>query len=252
MKLSCIGLAPLVCVALMGSAFAQAHSQEAPHWEYTGAGGPTHWGELGTENTACKIGQAQSPIDIRSAKGAALPSLDFHYAPSAGQVVNNGHTIQVNLDNAGSIKLESGEYKLLQFHFHTPSEEAINGKHYPLVGHFVHKSGNGELAVVAVLFKRGKENTALKNVFAALPQQAAQSHALAENVDVSAVLPAKHAYFGYMGSLTTPPCSEGVHWHVLKQPVQISGQQLAAFRKLYKMNARPVQPLHGRSIGIGS
>jgi carbonic anhydrase len=252
MKKLRIGLAVLVSITMMSSAMAQGHEQKAAHWEYTGHGGPSHWAELDTAFSACKLGQAQSPVNIRSAKGAALPSLNFQYTPSPGEIVNNGHTIQVNLEGAGSLKLESGDYKLLQFHFHTPSEETINGKHYPLVGHFVHKSESGELAVVAVLFKRGKENAALKNVFEALPQAAAEKHALPENIDVSAVLPVKHAYYGYMGSLTTPPCSEGVHWHVLKQPVDISGRQLAAFKKLYKMNARPVQPLHGRTIGIGS
>lgn len=149
--------------------------------------------------------------------------------------------------------LASGDYKLIQFHFHTPSEETINGKHYPLVAQLVHKNAAGELAVVALLFKRGKENTALKQVFEGLPASEGETHPLERNIDLAAALPASHAYYAsYMGSLTTPPCSGNVHWQVLKQPSEISSQQLAAFRKLYSMNARPLQPLNGRVIEAGN
>jgi len=194
---------------------------------------------------------AQSPIDIHGVKAKKLTPLAFHYKPAASEIVNNGHTVQVNLDNAGSVGLPSGDYKLVQFHFHTPSEEAFNGKHYPLVAHLVHKNAAGELAVVAVLFKQGKENAALKKVFAELPATVGEKHPLSAELDLMATLPKHHTYYAYEGSLTTPPCSEGVHWHVMKEPVQISKTQLSAFRKLYAMNARPVQPLHGRKVDIG-
>ena len=244
-------LAVLATGVLMSSAMAQTAAHKDAHWEYKGKSGPTHWSELGEDFSSCKLGKAQSPIDIHGAKPTTLTPLAFHYTSSAGEIVNNGHTVQVNLEGGGSVQLDSGDYKLLQFHFHTPSEESINGKHYPLVAHMVHKNDKGELAVVAVLFKVGKENAALKQVFAGLPAKAGEKHALDAAIDMTAALPGKHDYYAYMGSLTTPPCSEGVHWQVMQQPVEISAQQLRSFRKLYAMNARPIQLLNGRTVNVG-
>ncbi|QBE62057.1 carbonic anhydrase [Pseudoduganella lutea] len=235
-------------LAAMGSV--HAADKGAAHWEYTGKAGTAHWGELEQDFAACKLGKAQSPIDIRGAKTGAPAPIDFHYAASTADIVNNGHTVQVNLAEGGAVHLASGDYKLVQFHFHTPSEEKINGKRYPLVAHLVHRNDAGELAVVAVLFRQGKENAALKPVFAGLPAHAGDHHAVAGELDLGALLPRQHAYYAYMGSLTTPPCSEGVHWQVLKQPVELSKGQLSAFRKLYRMNARPVQPLNGRVVEV--
>lgn len=241
-----------VAIALMGSmAGAHAADKTPAHWEYAGEAGPTHWGELEQDFTSCKLGHAQSPIDIRGAKATKLDPIGFNYTPGAAEIINNGHTVQVNLDSGGSIHLASGDFKLVQFHFHTPSEERINGKSYPLVAHLVHKNAAGELAVVAVLFKQGKENAALKQVLAGLPAAAGDKHPLDGGFDAAAVLPPHHSYYAYLGSLTTPPCSEGVHWQVLKEQVQISKGQLAAFRKLYPANARPVQPLNGRTVELG-
>ncbi len=155
--------------------------------------------------------------------------------------------MQVNLPAGGAASIDGVEYKLLQFHFHTPSEEKFDGKPYPLVAHLVHKSAQGQLAVVAVLFKVGKENAALKPVFDKLPPKEGDTLAL-EAINLADLLPADPSYYAFMGSLTTPPCSEDVRWQVLKTPVTLSAAQLAAFRKLYKMNARPVQPLNGRKV----
>lgn len=243
--------AVLAAALMAGAAYVQAADQ-APHWEYSGKAGTAHWAELDQGFSACKLGKEQSPIDIRGAKAQKLEPIGFHYTGSPAEIVNNGHTVQVNLANGGTIKLASGDYKLVQFHFHTPSEEKINGKSYPLVAHLVHKNDAGALAVVAVLFKQGHENSALKQVFAGLPAKAGEKHALEGDFDVANFLPAQRAYYAYMGSLTTPPCSEGVHWQVLKREVEISKSQLAAFRKLYAMNARPVQPLNGRAIAVSN
>ena len=221
-----------------------------PHWSYKGHAGPAHWNELGEGFSGCKLGLQQSPIDIRGAKKAKLEPIGFHYTPGAATVVNNGHTVQVNLAAGGSITLPDGEYQLLQFHFHTPSEEKINGAGFPLVAHFVHKNAEGKLAVVAVLFKKGAPNAALKNVFAHLPAKAEASEELEGGLDPATVLPAGRAYYAYMGSLTTPPCSEGVRWQVLKQSVNLGPAQLAAFQKLYPMNARPIQGLNGRTLEV--
>lgn len=219
------------------------------HWAYEGHEGTEHWGDLDPAFKACKSGKEQSPINITTAKKSAeLKPIAFAYTASNVEVLNNGHTIQVNLASGGTIKLGKEEFKLLQFHFHTPSEEQIDGKSFPLVAHLVHKSADGELAVVAVLFELGKENVALKAVFNSMPTQGGGSQALSNGFNASSLLPQDQAYYAFKGSLTTPPCSEGVRWQVLKQTQEISVEQFAAFKALYPLNARPVQPLHGRKV----
>jgi len=220
------------------------------HWSYQGHGSAAHWAELDPGFTTCKLGKHQSPIDLQTKKvekSATANPIGFAYASGPGEVVNNGHTVQVNLPAAGAVTLDGTEYKLLQFHFHTPSEEKIDGKAYPLVAHLVHKNAQGQLAVVAVLFKTGKQNATLKPVFDKLPAKQGETAPL-DAINPADLLPADRAYYAFMGSLTTPPCSEEVRWQVLKAPVEISAAQLASFKKLYAMNARPVQPLNGRKV----
>ena len=241
----------LAALALVTTFTARAEGT-APHWSYAEHGGAAHWAELDKSFETCKLGKHQSPINIvtKGVKPAAadVKPVAFAYAAGPGEVVNNGHTIQVNLASSGAITLDGTEYKLLQFHFHTPSEEKVDGKAYPLVAHLVHKSADGKLAVVAVLFKQGKDNATLKPVFAKLPAKEGDKVALDGTIDITALLPADHGYYSFPGSLTTPPCSEEVRWQVLKTPVEVSGAQLASFRKLYAMNARPVQPLNARQV----
>lgn len=241
----------LSLLALAGALYASgaARAGDHAHWEYKGHAGASHWGELDKAFETCKLGTEQSPIDIRAAKKSGeLPAIGFGYTAGDAEVVNNGHTIQVNLPAGGTVKLASGDYKLLQFHFHTPSEEKVNGQAYPLVAHLVHKNDAGELAVVGVLFREGKENAALAKVFAAMPKEEGGKAALDGGFDAAALLPKTQTYWAFKGSLTTPPCSEGVKWQVLQTPVELSKAQLATFRKLYPMNARPVQPLNGRIV----
>ncbi|MBU3548872.1 carbonic anhydrase [Polynucleobacter sp. P1-05-14] len=218
----------------------------APHWTY---GEVKEWGALAPAYAECRLGKTQSPIDIqtKSVQKANLSPIKTAYKTAAAQVINNGHTIQVNLTDAGTARVPSGEYQLLQFHFHTPSEETINGKPFPLVAHLVHKNAEGKLAVIAVLFKEGKENPALTAIFATMPAKEGEAK-LATNFDATTLLPASLGYYAFTGSLTTPPCSEGVAWQVLNTPVEISKAQIEAFRKIYKNNARPVQPLNGRIV----
>lgn len=243
-------LSLLATAGFMAASAAQA--ADKPHWGYQGHGSPAHWAELEPDYKTCKLGRLQSPINIETRKveksGEAKPIGFAYTADSAGEVVDNGHTIQVNLPGAGAITLDGTEYKLLQFHFHTPSEESFDGKRYPLVAHLVHKNAQGQLGVVAVLFKLGKENAALQPVFTHLPAKAGDKRPLETSFDPAALLPTDHAYYAFMGSLTTPPCSEEVRWQVLKTPVELSKAQLAAFTRRYAMNARPVQPLHGRKV----
>lgn len=221
---------------------------KAVHWSYTEHGGADHWSELDSDFATCKLGQEQSPIDIRDAAPASLPPLAFHYGQGKALVVNNGHTIQVNVAPGNSVTLATGKYQLLQFHFHTPSEETVAGKAYPLVAHLVHGDGSGRLAVVAVLFKEGNTHPTLGKVFAAMPAKAEEKKELEDLLNPADLLPAEQGYSAYMGSLTTPPCSEGVLWQVLRQPLELAAEQLAAFRKLYPMNARSAQPLNGRIL----
>lgn len=237
-------------VAAYALATVPAFAAEPAHWGYAGHGGPAHWAELDTGFQTCKLGQHQSPINIETRKvkaAEAAQPIGFAYTAGPAEVVNNGHTVQVNLAAGGSATFGGSAYKLVQFHFHTPSEERIDGKAYPLVAHLVHKNEQGQLAVVAVLFKTGRANAALKPVFAQLPAAEGSSLKL-EAFDPAALLPVERGHYAFTGSLTTPPCSEEVRWQVLKTPVQISAAQLVAFKKLYKMNARPVQPLNGREV----
>jgi carbonic anhydrase len=227
---------------------AKHEAGKSAHWSYTGQTGAAKWGDMQSDFATCKLGKKQSPIDIKGAKKGNLPAIGFNYGQTNAEVVNNGHTIQVNLSGGGDVKVASGDYKLLQFHFHTPSEEKVNGKAYPLVAHLVHKSDAGKLAVVAVLFKQGQKNAALEKVFAAMPAKENGKADLAGGMNVTKLLPTKRSYWAFEGSLTTPPCSEEVQWHVLKEAVEMSKEQIAAFKKLYPMNARPVQALNGRVL----
>ena len=241
--------------AALALSFSLAHAEDKaahPQWSYKGKTDAAHWAGLEVANVACKQSKEQSPINIKvkTVKHVALTELGFNYQAGSAEVVNTGHTVQVNLPAGSSLTSGEAEANLLQFHFHTPSEERINGVSYPMVAHFVHKSADGSLSVVAVLFKEGKENLTLAPVFAALPAEG-KPLALA-SFDPAALLPAGRAYYKFTGSLTTPPCSDGVRWQVMQQPVELSKKQIAAFRKIYPMNARPVQPLNGRVVSVSN
>ena len=240
----------LALVALSGTdrGIAAQHGS-APHWTYEGAHGPTHWGSLDAAYETCQVGKVQSPIDIRGAKAADLPAIDFSYQPSPLRLVDNGHTIQVTYAPGSFITVGDQKYELQQFHFHHPAEETVNGRSYPLVAHLVHKNAEGKLAVVAVLLTEGKANDVVESVWKHLPaEEGKEVGPEGVSVDASGLLPATRGYFTFAGSLTTPPCTEGVTWFVLKDPVQLSSSELALFAKKYPHNARPVQPLNARAV----
>lgn len=228
-----------------------AHAVEHAHWGYEGAGAPENWHRLDPKNKACATGERQSPIDIRDGIRVDLEAIKFDYRPSLFRIVDNGHSIQVSV-SGGSLTLTGKTYELLQFHFHKPSEEKVAGKRYDMVAHLVHKSDEGQLAVVAVLMERGQENPVIQTLWNNLPleKNLTVSPPVA-NVDLSSFLPTNRNYFTYMGSLTTPPCSENVLWLVLKQPVQVSPEQIEIFGRLYRNNVRPIQPSSGRLIKEG-
>ena len=218
------------------------------HWSYEGSAGPEGWGQLKPEFAKCSTGSRQSPIDIRDGIKVSLDAVQFDYKPSAFRVVDNGHTVQVNVAAGNSIEVMGRRYDLLQFHFHRPSEERIDGKQFDMVAHLVHKDLEGRLAVVAVLLERGSALPIVQSVWNNLPLEKGDEVAARLPLDLSALLPGERSYFTYMGSLTTPPCSEGVLWMVMKNPVQVSAEQIGIFSRLYPMNARPIQSASGRLI----
>ena len=231
-------------------ASANAHGGDV-HWSYEGETGPDAWGKLKPEFNLCAIGKRQSPINIEEGntlQGPAEP-VQFAYAPSNGTVVNNGHTIQVDVQGENSITVRGSNYRLLQFHFHTPSEEQLNFKRFPMVAHLVHKNSEGQLAVVAVLLDQGDANTMVDKVWTYMPLDAGDRVRMpAGLLDVNELLPKDQRYYQFIGSLTTPPCTEGVLWMVLKQPMTLSKSQYKLFTQIYPNNARPVQAVNGRPV----
>lgn len=219
------------------------------HWSYEGEGAPANWGTLKPEWALCNAGERQSPIDIRDGIKVDLEPIRFDYRPSNFRIIDNGHTIQVNLGPGNTISVMGRTYDLVQFHFHRPSEERINGKGFDMVAHLVHKDLDGRLAVVAVLLERGQAHPVVQALWNNLPLEKNTDYAPeGVAIDLNQLLPDNRSYYTYMGSLTTPPCSEGVMWMVMKQPAQVSAEQIAIFSRLYPMNARPVQSLRTRLI----
>ena len=231
------------------------HEIHAPHFSYEGSQGPKKWAGLTTDFSACGVGKSQSPIDISTtgAIGADLTDIAFNYTTSALNVLNNGHTIQVNYDAGSSITVNGASYNLAQLHFHTPSEHKIDGESFPIEMHLVHISEEGGLAVVGVLFKEGAENEALAGIVDAIPPSKSDVKTIeGKSIDANALLPSETLEYRYSGSLTTPPCSEGVKWLVLKNPLELSADQLADFKDVLGTNNRPVQSLNAREILLNS
>ena len=221
------------------------------HWGYSGHGGPEHWGELSDDFKMCMIGRNQSPIDIRTdtAFETDLPSVKYDYHTNTKDVVNNGHTEKVDLEPGSFIVVDGIKFELKQFHFHTPSENHIDGKSFPLEAHFVHADERGNLAVVALMFEYGKENTALEKIWSKIPDKKGKIHFAMSAKDLRRLIPDEKDYYRFNGSLTTPPCSEGVRWLVLKKPVTVSKAQVQKFAHImHHPNNRPVQPLNARIV----
>jgi carbonic anhydrase len=232
----------------------EQHSYVSPWktpWTYEGERGSDHWADLDPLYRACN-GKEQSPIDIRAAQKADLPVLHFEYKSGPlTYVINNGHTIRVNYYAPGSgdfLVVGDERYQLTQFHFHRPSEEQVEGKAFDMVLHLMHQSSDGKIAGVAVLLRAGRANGAVQKVWEHMPELEGQREVSETELDPAEMLPRDHSYFTYMGSQTAPPCTEGVTWFVLKTPLQISAQQIAAFAKLYPHDVRPLQPLNGRVV----
>jgi carbonic anhydrase len=232
------------------------------HWGYEGEHGPTHWANLDPAYAACGKGTAQSPIDITKAGAGTANPWKLNYRSTALKIahhdhvvgiVDNGHTIQVSVDAGSSITTSRNTYQLKQFHFHTPSEHTIDGKSFPMEVHFVHQSADNNFAVVAALFAEGPANENLAKLISNFPKAKGDSLRLPEvKLDLALQLPANTASYTYMGSFTTPPCTENVEWIIFRDPILASREQLNAFAARLSPNNRPVQPLNGRSIGSGT
>ncbi len=268
-----LAAAPLSCLCLTGAlagssesavdghggGHAAAPAAEQPshsgtaHWGYSGSEGPEHWGGLSDEYAVCGTGRAQSPIDLAEAEHSGLAELRFDYRPVPLEILNNGHTVQVNVPSGNFMRIGRRSFELLQFHFHTPSEHQVSGKAFPMEVHFVHKDANGELGVVGVFFEEGYDNAFLGSFIDRLPHsggQKDQDHS--RFLDISGFFPHNRRFTRYFGSLTTPPCSQGVNWYVIDQPVQASSDQISAFNRIMGTNARPAQSINGRMVLKGS
>jgi carbonic anhydrase len=238
---------------------AVAHSQQsttpaaaAPtgaQWSYYGKRGPTNWGKLDPGYAACSKGKLESPIDIRNAKlDRALAPIALHYLSGPVTLFNEGHTIRGIVPAGNYIVFNGTRYDLQQFHFHHPAEHLVNGKLADLEIHLVHKSASGEFVVIAVLVKEGQVNGSLAALWPSLPRTVGASTTLQDPFDPAGLLPADQGYWAYTGSLTAPPCTEGVHWLIMENPTQLAGDQLDAFARLYPDNARPVEATRGRKV----
>lgn len=227
-----------------------AHAGEHRHWSYSGKDGPAHWAELDPEFASCAVGKSQSPVELKDVPGSHLGAIVFDYRIAGTEVWNNGHTIQIGFQPGNAITVGSKVYALQQVHFHAPSEHRINGKTFAMEAHFVHADPDGNKAVVGVMFAEGKANPALEAAWAAMPQQSDGKASLEpRSLAPAELLPATREYFRYSGSLTTPPCSEGVTWLVLKTPLTASKPQIERLaHTLHHANNRPLQPLNARAV----
>ena len=220
------------------------NSHSAPHWGYEGAMNPAKWGDT---FATCGTGKAQSPIDIRGPFEKSTNALTVDYKPIPLKVLNNGHTLQVNVAPGSQMSIGGEKYDLLQFHFHRPSEELIEGKPAAMVAHFVHKSAGGKLAVVGVLLNQGTENEVIRSIWSNAPkQEGPEVDVPGVALNLMKILPAALEYYSFEGSLTTPPCTEGVTFYILKASGNVSREQVNAFP--FTLNARPVQALNGRKV----
>ncbi len=220
------------------------------HWGYSGASGPANWGDVKPEYGTCKLGMSQSPVNIIPTKALRgdLGPIEFDYRDTPLKMINNGHTIQVNYGSDSFMRVSGKTYKLLQLHFHSPSEDSVNGKSYDMQAHFVHQNSEGQLAVVGVFLEKGEYNPFIGTLWNEMPHEVNSEQVSHTQINGSSLLPSNGSYYHFSGSLTTPPCSEDVQWYVLQTPVEASAEQIEEFVSLVGHNARPTQPLNDREV----
>lgn len=228
---------------------AQSLAAGNTHWGYSGHEGPEYWGELDASFATCASGKNQSPINLTGMIEGELQELTIDYKAGGNEILNNGHTIQVNYAPGSTMTVGNRSFELKQFHFHSPSENTIKDHSYPMEAHFVHADKKGNLAVIAVMFEPGKQNTELEKAWGHMPEKGGEKQTLDSPIDANMLLPQDHAYYRFNGSLTTPPCSEGVNWFVIKSFDTASKEQIEKFvHVMHHDNNRPVQPINARVI----
>ncbi|WP_386679950.1 carbonic anhydrase [Loktanella sp. R86503] len=235
----------LLCLILTCVGWSAAYAAD---WSYTGEHGPDHWADLSGDYQTCAAGHFQSPFNIVPDIDADLANLDIRYNPMPVAVTNNGHTLVVNGGIDDVLRIGSTDFKLLQFHFHTPSEYMISGKSFPMELHFVHQAADGRFAVLGVMIAEGPANPALTQLWNVAPYDQGETGTADALFDPRDLLPSNQSYMRFMGSLTTPPCTEGINWHMLMSPITASADQIAAFQSVFPNNARPIQPRNGRLV----
>ncbi|MEJ2533388.1 MAG: carbonic anhydrase family protein [Halioglobus sp.] len=234
----------------------QLAAEEEIHWTYSGETGPANWGALSEEFAACRVGKNQSPIDIRTDQllEVRLPPINLDYQGETTSIINNGHTLQVNVSGSNTLTAEGEKFELSQFHFHSPSEHQIDGEAFPLEAHFVHKNSNGDIAVVGLLFQLGEKNEDLEILGVAAPGQVGETAPITHSLAQKLTMPIRHIkrYYRYSGSLTTPPCSEGLRWYVIPVAATISSEQIDNYIALIGKDARGPQPINARIVLHGT
>ncbi len=224
-----------------------ARAESGPHWTYEGRDGVKEWGRLSSEFRACAVGSEQSPVDLRDAIKADIGDLTVEWRPEAYKIVNNGHTIQADVGVKCGATLGGRAFTLKQFHFHTPSEHALDGARTEMEAHFVHADPQGQLMVVGMFMKPGAGHKEFAAIMAAAPRKEGAA-TLSAPIDPAAFLPQSRERFRYEGSLTTPPCSETVDWNIFAEPIEVAAEDIAAFKARFPMNARPLQAANRRFI----
>jgi carbonic anhydrase len=243
-------LSILIVILVFSSACSPQQAETAsPHWTYEGEEGPSHWGEFDESYATCSAGMNQSPIDVLNPSEQDLTNISFHYEPSELRILNNGHTVQVNYDPGSYIELDGTRYNVVQFHYHAPSEHTISGVSFPAELHIVHQNAGGDLAVVGILLQEGTENAAYQPLISNLPTEPTDPKDAGVSINAIDLLPSVQTSFRYSGSLTTPPCTEGVSWLLMTTPVELSEQQLTSLDSLFEGGTnRPVQALNDRPL----
>jgi len=233
-------------VLLLSSA---AYASQGTHWDYSGAKGPEYWGKLDPDFSACSEGKNQSPINLTGFIESDLKPVGIDYKAGGKEIINNGHSIQVNYTPGSKLSVDGREFELKQYHFHAPSENHINGKSYPMEAHLVHADENGDLAVIAVMFVEGQANQSISDAWSHMPEKGGERRSLPSGISAEGILPSNQDYYRFNGSLTTPPCSEGVWWLVMKETVTASKEQIEKFSQIMGYpNNRPIQPLNARPV----
>lgn len=237
-----MGAAALVAVPVLAPAL-------GADWSYEGANGPEKWGSLDPAYEKCSSGQMQSPIDLSEANAFGDINVLTSYRPGPLTVENKGYTVQASFAPGSRLISGTQTYELLQVHFHTSSEETLHGEAFPMIAHFVHADDGGNLAVLGVFFKEGAENDELAKIITSVPRGKSGPITVPDTaINPRRMVPLSLDVYRYQGSLTTPPCTEGVAWHIATQTLEASADQLKQMRSLMGNNARPIQPLNGRLL----